>query len=200
MSAYAARYMLFFTLSLMACGAARGQVPSDTSEQGAWGNWGAAAYCPQGQYVWGFRLKSEPYQGNGDDSALNAVQLICKSGVNGAATYIQSLEGKWGSWGRDHVCRETPAIAFAIQVERFQGRDKEKGSKDDTAAGNIKMNCGSEILVGDPPVAWGDWTGFYSCLDGTGYKKIRGFRTKVAPDQGSGDDTAMNAMQVYCGL
>ncbi len=126
---------------------------------------------------------------------MNAVQLICKSGVNGAATYIQSLEGKWGSWGRDHVCRETPAIAFAIQVERFQGRDKEKGSKDDTAAGNIKMNCGSEILVGDPPVAWGDWTGFYSCLDGTGYKKIRGFRTQVEPDQGSGDDTAMNAMQ-----
>nr|BFE95069.1 hypothetical protein GCM10020185_56050 [Pseudomonas brassicacearum subsp. brassicacearum] len=185
----------------MACGAARGQVPSDTSEQGAWGNWGAAAYCPQGQYVWGFRLKSEPYQGNGDDSALNAVQLICKSGVNGAATYIQSLEGKWGSWGRDHVCRETPAIAFAIQVERFQGRDKEKGLEgryrrrqyqDELWVGNPRRRPASRMGRLDRVLQLPRWHRLQ--------KKIRGFRTKVEPDQGSGDDTAMNAMQVYCGL
>ncbi|AXP04684.1 MULTISPECIES: hypothetical protein [Pseudomonas] len=193
-------HALVFALLLTVVEAAQAQVPSDTSEQGQWGIWGAAASCPAGQYVWGFRLKSEPYQGNGDDTALNAIQLICKSGATGQATYIQSLEGKWGSWGKDHVCREHPVIGFAIQVERFQGRDKEKGSKDDTAAGNIKMNCGSQILVGDPPNAWGEWTGFYSCLDGTGAKKVKGFRTRVEPDQGSGDDTALNAMQVYCGF
>jgi len=195
MSDYAARYMLFFALSLMACGAARGDVPSDTSEQGRWGEWGPVESCPQGQYVWGFRVKGEPWVNNGDDTALNAVQLICKSGVNGAAHYIKSLEGEWGRWGRDHVCGETPATAFAIQVEPYQGQDKETSSIDDTAAGNIKMKCGSEILVGDPPAAWGNWTGFYSCPDG---QKITGFRTKVEPEQGTDDDTAMNAMQVYC--
>ncbi|MDB6445219.1 hypothetical protein PII47_17640 [Pseudomonas sp. 21TX0197] len=200
MSGHVALHASVCALLLIVVEAVWGQVPSDTSEQGPWGTWGAAAYCPQGQYVWGLRLKSEPYQGSGDDSALNAVQLICKSGANGAATYIRSLEGKWGSWGRDYVCREHPVIAFAIQVERFQGRDKEKGSKDDTAAGNIKVNCGSETLAGDPPASWGEWTGFYSCLDGLGAKKVRGFRTRVEPDQGSGDDTALNAMQVYCGL
>lgn len=202
MSDYAALRMLVFTLSLLAYEGAQGQetgrVPPDTSEQGQWGSWGPMAYCPQRQHVWGFRLKSEPYQGNGDDTALNAIQLICKSSATGAPTYIQSSEGEWGSWGKDYVCREHPVIAFAIQVERFQGRDKEKGSKDDTAAGNIKINCGSQILVGDPPAAWGEWTGFYRCADGIGGGKVNGFRTRVEPDQGNGDDTALNAMQVSC--
>ncbi|MCE0463237.1 hypothetical protein [Pseudomonas uvaldensis] len=189
--------MLVLAFFLLTLGTAEAAVPSDTSEQGPWGDWGAPAYCPANQYVWGFRVKGEPYQGSGDDSALNAIQLICKDTNTGAKTYIRSLEGRWGTWGKDHLCQETPAIGFAIQVERFQGRDKEKGSKDDTAAGNIKMTCGSETLVGDPPAAWGDWTRFYSCLD-EGVKKIKGFRTKVEPDQGNGDDTALNAMQVYC--
>lgn len=189
--------MLFFALSLMAFGAARAQVPEDTSEQGAWGTWGKAAYCPDGQYVWGFRLKSEPYQGSGDDSALNAVRLICKSGASGAVTYIQSdNEGAWGDWGNDHICRSGAVDGFAIQVESYQGRNKDINSKDDTAAGNIMMFCGSEVLVGDPPAAWGDWSRMYYCTGG----KVRGFRTKVEPDQGNGDDTALNAMQVYCGL
>ena len=200
MSPHAALRTLVFALSLGSLASTWAQVPSDTSEQGSWGEWGPPAYCPAGQYVWGFRVKGEPYQGNGDDTALNAVQLICKNGASGVPTYIHSREGGWGAWGKDHVCRETPVIGFAIQVERFQGKDKEKGSKDDTAAGNIKMDCGSEILTGDPPAAWGEWTGFYRCVDGNGYQKVRGFRTRVEPDQGNGDDTALNAMQVYCGF
>lgn len=124
MSGHAVLRTLVFALSLGSLVSTWAQVPSDTSEQGAWGEWGPPAYCPAGQYVWGFRVKGEPYQGNGDDTALNAVQLICKSGASGAPTYIRSLEGKWGSWGSDHVCRETPVIGFSIQVERFQGKDK----------------------------------------------------------------------------
>lgn len=191
---------LVFAFSLMAFDATGAGVPSDTSEQGPWGVWGKSDYCPAGQYVWGFKLKSEPFQGNGDDSALNAVQLICKSGATGAKTYIKSDEGKWGVWGNEYICRDYPVIAFAIQVERYQGRDKEKGSKDDTAAGNIKVKCGAQILIGDPPAAWGDWTGFYTCPGGTSGTKVTGFRIKLEPDQGNGDDTAMNAMQVYCGI
>lgn len=198
MSDYAVMRMLVFVLSLTTFEAALAQVPEDTSEQGAWGDWGKVASCPSGQYVWGFRLKSEPYQGSGDDSALNAIRLICKSGSTGTATYIQSSEGPWGDWGNDHVCRNEPVTGFAIQVEAHQGRDgdKETNSKDDTAAGNIMMFCGSETIVGDPPAAWGDWSRFYYCSSG----KVTGFRTKVEPDQGKGDDTALNAMQVYCGL
>ncbi|WP_092147718.1 hypothetical protein [Pseudomonas sp. NFACC44-2] len=77
MSDHVVLHALVCALSWVLVEAAQAQVPSDTSEQGLWGDWGAAAYCPQEQYVWGFRLKSEPDQGSGDDTALNAMQVYC---------------------------------------------------------------------------------------------------------------------------
>lgn len=197
MTNYAARCMLILMVSLMACEATLGRTPEDTSEQGAWGDWGPDAYCPPGEFVWGFRLKSEPYQGSGDDTALNAVELICKNGVNETSTYIRSSEGDWGIWSNDHLCRGTPAMGFRIQVEPFQGKNKDTNSKDDTAAGNIQLVCNNPPLTGDPPAAWGEWTRAYVCEINAW---MRGFRTKVERPQGSGDDTALNAMQVHCGF
>lgn len=77
MSGHVALHASVCALLLIVVEAVWGQVPSDTSEQGPWGTWGAAAYCPQGQYVWGLRLKSESDQGSGDDTALNAMQVYC---------------------------------------------------------------------------------------------------------------------------
>jgi hypothetical protein len=45
-----------------------------------WGEWGKVEYCPEGEKATGFSLKTEREQGRGDDTALNAIALICTSG------------------------------------------------------------------------------------------------------------------------
>ncbi|MGA7979700.1 MAG: hypothetical protein WCA32_05670 [Chromatiaceae bacterium] len=42
-----------------------------------WGTWKGAAFCPDNHYVCGIEQKVEPQQGNGDDTALNAVRFYC---------------------------------------------------------------------------------------------------------------------------
>ena len=42
------------------------------------GDWGVLDMCPNGTYAQGFSLKLEEDQSGGDNSALNAVQLICR--------------------------------------------------------------------------------------------------------------------------
>jgi hypothetical protein len=48
---------------------------------GLWGDWGPAQSCPQGERAIGFQLKVEsPQPGDGDDTALNAIALLCTRG------------------------------------------------------------------------------------------------------------------------
>ncbi|WP_196764492.1 hypothetical protein [Pseudomonas fluorescens] len=173
----------------------------DASGQGGWGNWGSPAYCPSGTMVLGFRTRAEP--ANSDNTALNAVQLVCGEVApktsQRALTRITSLEASWGNWESEKLCPNLkPAIGFAMSIRPYQG------TGDDWAAASLVLICaekdaqGKNIeLISDAP-AWGAWTANFMCPAG---EAITGFRTKVEPYQGSGnrdDDTALNAMQVYC--
>jgi hypothetical protein len=43
-----------------------------------WGRWGIMTRCPNGTFVKGFRLRTEPYRGAlVDDTASNAVKFYC---------------------------------------------------------------------------------------------------------------------------
>ena len=48
------------------------------NNSGPWGSWSAPEYCPEGQYVYGLRQRVEARQGNGDDTAMNAVAFYCR--------------------------------------------------------------------------------------------------------------------------
>lgn len=48
-----------------------------SSYDGIWGDWHNEQICPAGQYVCGLRVRFEHHQGDGDDTALNAVRLKC---------------------------------------------------------------------------------------------------------------------------
>lgn len=43
----------------------------------AWGTWQAPVECPAGSAICGMRTRVEPSQGNGDDTALNGIELAC---------------------------------------------------------------------------------------------------------------------------
>ena len=56
------------------------------------GNWGWDAQCPSNERVLGFKIKVQPPQGSGDDTATNAIRLKCESGYE-----LISSEERWGN-------------------------------------------------------------------------------------------------------
>ena len=71
-----------------------------------WGSWGSASFCPEQSWAAGFGLKVEFDQGSVlDDSALNAVKLLCYDG-NGTqyVSSVSSSVGGLGNWGSNLFC------------------------------------------------------------------------------------------------
>lgn len=165
----------------------------DYATQG-WGSWGPIAMCPEGQFIASFSLKSEGDQGNGDDSAANGMRFWCTPGDRWDPHLIKSKEGKWGEWDAMKQCRGSAGKA---RLNGIQMRiEKDQGSGDDSSLNNVRMQCtNGEILEGTPPVQWGDWQAMHHCPDGMA---MVGFMAKVEDDQGPGDDTALNRIQMFC--
>jgi hypothetical protein len=46
--------------------------------EGLWGTWQGPYWIPDGHYIVGFKVRFEPSQGSGDDTALNGIEFICK--------------------------------------------------------------------------------------------------------------------------
>lgn len=44
---------------------------------GPWGSWKQVSYCPTNHYVCGLQQRVEKKQGDGDDTALNSVNMVC---------------------------------------------------------------------------------------------------------------------------
>ncbi|XP_073479125.1 vitelline membrane outer layer protein 1-like [Aquarana catesbeiana] len=156
---------------------------------GNWGDWGWMDMCPPGTVATGFDLKVEPSQGKGDDTALNAIKLLCtKRWESGIYAEITSTTGRWGSWTGIQWCPSGFLVKFALQVEPSQG------DGDDTAANNIMFQCSdNNILTGNG----GRW-GTFSYLSDICQSGICGIITRVEPDQGGGDDTALNDVKFRC--
>jgi hypothetical protein len=150
-----------------------------------WGDWGVPQFCPYPHYAVGYNTKIEGPQGKGDDTALNAIKLICSSG---AALY--SSQGQWGGWGNDAYCNSGEKLsAFVMKSEPSQGKG------DDTAANALKLYCSNRELFNHHEAPWGRWGNLIRCQANT---FICGIRTQVEPSQGKGDDTALNNVIFYC--
>ncbi|XP_077326864.1 vitelline membrane outer layer protein 1 homolog [Lithobates pipiens] len=156
---------------------------------GPWGVWEWMDVCPSNTVASGFELKVESPQGDGDDTALNAIRLLCtKPGDRTIQAKIMSKEGGWGSWTGVRWCPSGFLISFALQVE------PSIGDGDDTAANNIMFQCSDNNILTGNGGSWGtfgDWSKM--CRYG-----ICGIRTKVEPSQGKGDDTALNDVVFRC--
>lgn len=161
-----------------------------------WGYWGGDDFCPDGSYVTGFNLKIEDNQRNGDDTALNAIRLICTNLVGIFQKEIVSEEGPWGYYRGRRYCPNGLANGFELRSESFQG-----GRRDDTAAVDFNLICAnndgtSANIKGGGILTWGEWeTTNRICPPGTA---ICGIRTQVEPPQGKGDDTALNNVDLAC--
>eukprot|EP00091_Calanus_sinicus_P008241 TRINITY_DN20059_c0_g1_i1.p1 TRINITY_DN20059_c0_g1~~TRINITY_DN20059_c0_g1_i1.p1 ORF type:complete len:101 (+),score=8.94 TRINITY_DN20059_c0_g1_i1:128-430(+) len=77
--------------------------------KGKWGSFGTrATFCPDGSFVYGYRVRSEAPQGSGDDTALNDIELYCKRpNSNEVTRKIWSAYTYSGSWSPDKYCSGT---------------------------------------------------------------------------------------------
>ncbi|XP_075061816.1 vitelline membrane outer layer protein 1-like [Mixophyes fleayi] len=152
-----------------------------------WGSWGPGERCPNGHKAVGFSLKVEPYQENGDDTALNGVRLHCVNENNYTAT-VQSVTGLWGNWGQIHLCNNGCIEAYQLKVESSQD------DGDDTAANNIKIQCSNGQKLEAVGGSWGTYGSWSKVCEYC----VCGIRSKVEPPRGKGEDTALNDLRMYC--
>ena len=68
------------------------------------GNFGQVASCPSGQFAYGYRLRSQAPQGNGDDTGLNDIELYCAERNSSSYTRIWSDYQTWGSFSSPVFC------------------------------------------------------------------------------------------------
>lgn len=167
--------------------------------QGYWGAWYQAVYCSLGTYAVGYRMRVETSQGGGisngnDDTALNAVQLLCMDPMTGATSLISSHDGLWGSWNQSASCAgaDNYLKSARIRIESSQGG----GTNDDTAANDVEFGCSQGGTIHAPGgQTWGSWSTWKQCPSGTA---VCGLRSRFESSQGGGDDTAMNGLELKC--
>jgi hypothetical protein len=93
-----------------------------------WGQRGLEEICPPSEFVHSIKLKVEGYQGDGDDTALNAVKLQCTelNLISGKGTFtapqnardaslLTSAQGEFGQWEEWQTCDKGVAIGFGLR-------------------------------------------------------------------------------------
>ena len=166
---------------------------------GDYGTWMNSMMCPQNTFIHAARAKVEKSQNNegpnADDTAMNSIEIKCKSPKPGSTSTVVSLEygqfGDWGDW-----------VEFDKFVCGGQSRyDTTKYGSDASGLNGLKFKFCSYTYTGPiyEPVSnglFGDWLktvdapdDFFGC----------GATLRVQSSQGDGDDTAANAIRLtYC--
>ena len=171
---------------------------------GIWGGWGGWSMCTNNRMVCGIQTRVEDPQGGGgnDDTALNAVRLLCCNSLPFGRLNeeeIFSKQGGWGDWGAVSWCPlDSYALGFKLKQEPSQGG----GTNDDTGTNAVILKCSdtSGTEISSKQGGWGNWDSFGLCPSD---QYICGFRTRVEDYQGSGvahgdDDTSFNGMEARC--
>jgi len=103
----------------------------------------------------------------------------------------------WGSWGDIAQCAPGEAITgMRLKSESYQGGGP---NDDDSAVNAVRFYCGKsgggaahELISKEG--AKGGWDSVKRCRN----SRVVGFQMRIEPDQGSGDDTAMNNLRIIC--
>jgi hypothetical protein len=160
--------------------------------EGYWGTWRTPAYCKPGSWAVGYRMRVEPSQGGGDDTALNSVQILCRNPVTLATEWISSYDGIWGNWHSSATCS---GLGKHLTGARMR-IEPPQGSGDDTAANDVQFSCGGSSTIHAPGgQGWGSWLNWATC---PAQSAVCGLAVRFEESQGSGDDTAMNGLELEC--
>lgn len=162
-----------------------------------WGTWKEEEMCPPNSMVSGINLKIEPSLGYaGDDTGLNGIKLTCTTMDGLDAADIVSGEGPMGFYRGKKYCKSGFATGFQLRSEPNRRRG------DDTAAVDMKLLCTpshtngkTTELIGGGVLTFGEWTEQQNCPPQTA---ICGIRTQIEAEQGNGDDSSLNNVDLAC--
>ena len=148
--------------------------------------------CDKAAFSSGFTLKVAPKEGGGDDTAANAICIICSETEERC-----SKKGLWGSWSKSFMCPKGSYLTgWRQNVEANKGWGL---LADDTALNNVEYECRdlekwtvTKTLQGNG-YDWGTWSRYKRCPHG---QYICGLETRVAPHYH--DDTALNDIKHKC--
>lgn len=157
---------------------------------GTWGGWYGPVYCPAGYWADGYAMRVEPPQGSGDDTALNAVKLYCRDRAGRNTTSALPHDGYWGQWREGAYCAPGAFMThFRLKTEGYQY------SGDDSAANSVGFWCSNGVgIEAAGGGSWGKWGPWQASQRGG---RICGIKVRIESPQGSGDDTALNDVQIY---
>ncbi len=159
------------------------------------GTWGSDEFCDYGSFVVGFRTKVEAPVGENDDTALNAIELICSNNKR-----ITSEQGIWGEWGREDRCLSSGFVnGFRFKAQPSQNIFFVQ--RDDTAANAIRLSCSNGSLneLKSSEGSFGYWDHVYKHCPINTY--ICGIKTQVhntIKDNEEHDLTGLNNIVLYC--
>merc|ERR1719427_286132 len=92
---------------------------------GQWGSFAAFPHhCPEGTFVFAYKLRSERKQGGSNITALTSIILYCrKPNTVSWIRRISSAEGFGGTWGSLASCHgyNNPVVGFYVREEEKQG-------------------------------------------------------------------------------
>lgn len=182
--------LYFLSIGLGSATATATDIPASGFGTG-WGNWTAWSTCPSNAFATGFRVRLEPYVHDEDDTALNAVEVLCRDVVSGRQTSLLPHAGLWGSWSE---WAQAPAgeflNGFLLKVEQGQGNG------DDTSVNAIRFTTARRSLRAGLEGPWGAWASrVTACPKG---EVITGLRVRFEGMQRGGDDTALNDVGIRC--
>lgn len=163
-----------------------------------WGDWSSEIFCPDGSFVSSMNLKIENNQGgNGDDTALNGIQLFCTNLEGQETKTLTTDDGPWGFFRGRTYCNYGGYTGYVVGMQLKS--DPNQGSKDDAGAVNLKLAClnydttHTDIMGFDLP--FGEWTYWQECPINTA---VCGMKTQVETKQGGNDDTTLNNVNLAC--
>jgi len=154
------------------------------------GSWGFSGMCPEDQFVYGYRIRTQAPEG--DNTGLNDIELQCAAKGSTSYKTIYSKYAEWGKWSEFMYCSGTdnPVVGFDMLMEPKQG------SGDDTAANAMDLYCKDGGYISASKLTErGTWIPAQNCPTG---KAVVGIVTRVLDDQGEGDDTALNGVRLFC--
>jgi len=174
------------------------------SFNGQHGVWGDLQFCGGKQsqgYAVRFKARIEKNQGDGDDTALNTICLICSGGDE-----ICSKKGYWGDWYSSRTCDNGfTGFNFAYEWDPNEDSAQKVGAywffkppADGSGGDDLQLKCKGKDWMGvSSPLSWGDWHS-ESCPSGY---VICGLKTRVEPyipELKKKDDTALNGVEFVC--
>jgi len=153
-----------------------------------WGTWHPDGFCPEGMWAIGLQVRDHANQGKKDDSALNAVRLLCAP-LGAATSYeaVSSYEGLWGDWGTQTICADSIVAGFDLRTQVEHGSDN-------LGVTRLKLHCANGVVTELGSFDWGVYAGTKLCPRGSA---VCGSRIQFE-DEHRGDNAAMTNIEMAC--